>query len=140
MDCFRYALEESKAPLCYNGSLSSREQLQSFSQDYPTVTAIMLGRGLIADPGMLTPTGTTSTVLARFHDELLEEYIRAFGGTRNAMFRMKENWRFWLCKFKDAEALGKRLRKTTDETEYRAITREIFTSLPLREDVLPDWD
>lgn len=140
MDCFRYALQESKAPLCYNGSLSSREQLQNFSQDYPTVTAIMLGRGLIADPGMLTPTGTTSTVLAQFHDELLEEYIRAFGGTRNAMFRMKENWRFWLCKFKDAETLGKRLRKTTDETEYRAITREIFTRLPLREDVLPDWD
>ncbi len=140
MDSFCYAMQKSNAPLCYNGSLANRRQIQKFSEAYPNVKAVMLGRGLIADPGLLTPTGTTPAALAQFHDGLLEEYIRTFGGSRNAMFRMKENWRFWLCKFVGAEALGKRLRKTTDENEYRAITREIFTSLPMREEVQPDWD
>ena len=140
MDSFRYALQESKAPLCYNGNLCTRAQIDAFGREHSQVNALMVGRGLIADPGLLTPGGTTAESLAAFHDELLEEYISAFGGSRNAMFRMNENWRHWLCKFDGAETLGKRLRKTTDVGEYKAITRELFRSVPLRKDILPDWD
>jgi len=55
------------------------------------------------------------------------------------MFRLKENWRHLLCKFEGAEKLGKKLRKTTDAEEYKAITHEIFHTLSLREEMLPDW-
>ena len=100
----------------------------------------MIGRGLIGDPGLLTSGGTTAAALEQFHDALLEAYIREFGGARNAMFRMKENWRHWLCKFQNSEKLGKRLRKTTDVNEYRSITREVFHTLPMHSDLRPDWD
>ena len=140
MAAFSYAVEESKNPLCYNGNLCAKEQIAAVSTQFPQVEAVMLGRGLIADPGMLTPGGTTAAALEQFHDGLLEEYIRAFGGSRNAMFRMKENWRHWLCKFQNAEKLGKQLRKTTDVAEYRTITHEIFHTLPMRDGLQPDWD
>ena len=140
MDRFRYALQESNASVCYNGSLRTKGEISAFTAEFPSVDGIMLGRGLIADPGLLIPGGTTASALENFHEELLEEYTREFGGTRNAMFRLKENWRHWLCKFQDAEKLGKRLRKATDVTEYQAITREIFHNLPMREEILPDWD
>lgn len=140
MDVFTYAAENSTAPLCYNGNLCTKGQIAAFCTAYPQVQAVMLGRGLIADPGLLSPGGTTAAALEQFHDALLEEYIREFGGSRNAMFRMKENWRHWLCKFQDSEKLGKRLRKTTDVTEYKAITHEIFHNLPLHPDLQPDWD
>ena len=100
----------------------------------------MLGRALIADPGLLSPNGTNPDAFEAFHDELLEESTRVFGSSRNAMFRLKENWRHWLCKFKDSEKLGKRLRKATDLKEYQAITREIFHTLSLRDEIIPDWD
>jgi tRNA-dihydrouridine synthase len=140
MDAFRYAAAESKNKLCYNGNLCTKDQIQAFSDAFPQVEAVMLGRGLIADPGLLTPGGTTPESLERFHDALLQEYIRQFGGVRNAMFRMKENWRHWLCKFENTEKLGKRLRKATDVNEYRVITHEIFHTLPMRPDLYPDWD
>ena len=140
MDTFDLAVKESKAPVCYNGSLCTKDELAKFSKNYPQVASIMVGRGLIADPGLFTPGGTTASALENFHDALLDEYITAFGGSRNAMFRMKENWRHWLCKFADSEKLGKRLRKTTDVAEYKAITREIFHNLPLRESIFRDWD
>lgn len=140
MAAFDLALQKSNAPLCYNGSLCTKAELAAFEAAYPQVEAIMVGRGLIADPGLFTPGGTTASALEGFHDALLDEYIAAFGGSRNAMFRMKENWRHWLCKFDNSEKLGKRLRKTTDVAEYRAITHEIFRSLPLRENTLRDWD
>ena len=140
MDSFRYALQESNAPVCYNGSLRTKSEISAFAAEFPAVESIMLGRGLIADPGLLTPGGTTADKLENFHGELLEVYTREFGGPRNAMFRLKENWRYWLCKFDGAEKLGKRLRKATDVDEYKAITQEIFHNLPMREEIVPDWD
>jgi tRNA-dihydrouridine synthase len=79
---------------------------------------------------MLTPGGTDIADLERFHDHLLEEYSVCFGSTRNAMFRMKENWFYLAQHFDGGEKLFKSLRKTTDLEEYRRITAEIFHSLP----------
>ena len=139
MEAFRYALEHSKNPLCYNGDLISLKKVAAFEKEFPMIESVMIGRGLVADPGMLTPGGTDITALEAFYDELFAVYTDVFGGTRNAMFRLKENWRHLLCKFEGSEKLGKRLKKTTDAAEYKAITREIFRTLPLREEILPDW-
>ena len=136
---FDYALENSKNPICFNGNLTTLSQISDFQKKYPQIDAVMIGRGLIGDPGMLTPGGTTMPALEAFHDELLETYIEVFGGARNAMFRMKENWFYLLRRFEGSEKLGKRLRKTTDVQEYRAITREIFHTLHLAEELQADW-
>lgn len=139
MASFAYAAENSRSPVCYNGNLCSLSQIHAFSERHPEVQAVMLGRGLIGDPGMLTPGGTTAAALEGFYNALLEEYLRLFGGSRNAMFRLKENWRYLIRRFDGAEKLEKRLRKTTDLSEYRAITAEIFHSLPMRQELNPDW-
>lgn len=137
LDAFTYALQNSNCEIVYNGNLNSKSDIEQFSASYPDVRAVMLGRGLIGDPGMLC--GSTPEQLEAFMDELLETYTEAFGSARNAMFRMKENWRHLLCKFDNNEKLGKRLRKTTDLTEFKSITKEIFSTLPLRENLQPDW-
>lgn len=121
IDTFQYAFENSRAPLCYNGDILSLEQLETL----PPVNAVMIGRGLIANPGMLTGSDDIHT-LETFHNALLEAYIVAFSGSRNAMFRLKEHWRHLLNRFDVTEKLGKQLRKTTDLEEYRYITHQIF--------------
>ncbi len=129
MEAFRYCAEHSSNPLCYNGDLCSLADIAAFSAEFLKIEAVMIGRGLIADPGMLTPQGTTAADLEAYMNDLLDTYIHIFGGSRNAMFRLKEHWSFLLPRFRDSEKLGKRLRKTTDVSEYRAITREIFATL-----------
>lgn len=131
IEMFRYAVQNSKNPLCYNGNLNSKEDCHAFSAAFPEIEAVMLGRGLVANPGMLLPEGTKIDTLRQFHDALLEEYLVVFGGSRNAMFRLKENWSFFFTRFAECDKLQKRLRKTTDLNEYRSITAEIFTSVPL---------
>lgn len=130
MEMFRYAAENAKMPLCYNGDITSREEADAAGKQFPMVEAVMIGRGLVADPGMLLPHGTKTEALEAFHDELLEEYLVLFGGSRNAMFRLKENWSYLLTRFENSEKLGKQLRKTTDLAEYRAIVSQIFHTLP----------
>ena len=72
-------------------------------------------------------------------DDLLETYIVEFGGARNAMFRMKENWRHMIWMFGDHEKLWKKLRKCTDVNEYRSLVWEIFHSLPRNAELQADW-
>ncbi len=139
MTLFRYAAENSTAPVCYNGNLCTNGQMQEFSAFFPDIGAVMLGRGLVGDPGMLTPGGTTREKLADFLGELLESYSAAFGGSRNAMFRLKENWRYLFCLFQPDAKLQKRLRKATDLQEYKAVTNEILCDLPLKKELQPDW-
>ena len=139
MDMFAYAVKNSKNPLCFNGDLKNLQAISQFSAEFPKISSVMIGRGLIADPGMLTPGGTTRESLQAFTEELTETYIEVFGGARNAMFRMKENWSFLRHRFEDSDRLWKELRKTTDLGEYRRITAEFFRSLPLAENYKGEW-
>ena len=131
MEQFDYAVANSKNPLCYNGDILSRKQAESIAANYPQVEAVMIGRGLVADPGMLSG-GTDPAALEAFMNELLTVYEVAFGGSRNAIFRLKENWGFLHSRFKGCDKLWKRLRKTTDAAEFKAITAEIFHTPPLK--------
>ncbi|MBQ9930211.1 MAG: tRNA-dihydrouridine synthase family protein [Oscillospiraceae bacterium] len=124
-DSFAYAVQSSKNPLCFNGDILSPADADRISQKYPQVDAVMIGRALVGNPGMLVG-GTDVAALEKFHNALLDTYTDAFGGSRNAMFRLKENWHFLITHFADSEKLWKRLRKTTDLDEFRAISTEIF--------------
>ena len=137
-DWFRYAYENSKNPLCYNGNLMTKEQSDAIASAYPSVESVMVGRALIADPGMFSG-GTTHAALEGFLRELTEEYVVVFGSARNAMFRLKENWGFLRHRFEGSDQLWKRLRKTTDIAEFNSITAEILHTLPLTETLDVEW-
>ena len=131
MELFDYAVEHSKNPLCYNGDILTLAQAEALQRKYPQVQSMMIGRGLVADPGMLSG-GTDAKALEAFMNELMAVYEVEFGGSRNAIFRLKENWGFLHDRFEGSEKLWKRLRKTTDAAEFKAITAEIFHTLPLK--------
>lgn len=126
MDAFSYAVAHSRAPVCYNGDITELSQIHQL----PPVNAVMIGRGLIADPGMLNPEKNTTENLRAFYDALLPAYAEAFGSAKNAMFRLKEHWFYLLTRFEGAEKLGKQLRKTTDLCDFQRITNQIFDECP----------
>ena len=135
MNAFDYALQTSPFPVCYNGDLTNLRQVQALQERYPQISGVMIGRGLIGDPGMLTPGGTTREALEEYLNELLETYLVEFGGSRNAMFRLKEHWGLLIHKFEDADKLWKALRKTTDLAEYRSLAAQILHTLPMKEEI-----
>ena len=128
MDAFRYCVQHSNNPLCYNGDICTLADIEKMQKEFG-VDAVMIGRGLIADPGMLLPGGTDKQTLLDFTDRLMEEYTVIFGSVRNAMFRMKENWGMIASRFEGSEKSKKRLQKTTSAEEFRSITRELVHTL-----------
>lgn len=127
---FSYTCQNSKNPVCLNGDLDSAAACSQTAKEFPQADSLMLGRGLIANPGMFTAGGTTGEKMNLFYTELLDTYITAFGGSMNAMFRLKEHWNYLLPHFQGAQKLGKQLRKTTDLAEFRRLTNDIFRSCP----------
>ena len=126
---FAYAVAYSQNPLCYNGDIHTLAQAEALPEQYPGLSAVMIGRGLLANPGMLSG-GTDVRALEAFMNELLAVYEQEFGGSRNAMFRLKEHWSYLRRSFPGSEKLWKALRKTTDPNQFRSITGELFHTLP----------
>jgi tRNA-dihydrouridine synthase len=139
-DAFAQAMEHTTIPLCYNGNLFTPSACKAFSEQFPTVPAVMVGRGMIADPTLVTKlTGghCDKNTLRQFHDELCRQYPIVFQSHANAMQRMKAIWRYLLASFKNGECYRRELIKAKDFNELMAVADAIF-QLPLLEEAESD--
>ena len=128
-DTFRNALEKTKLPVCYNGDLFTEEDVLRFSEDFPSVERVMLGRGLIADPALIEKLSGGRGSLSRlreFHAALCSEYVRVFGDKNSAMHRMKAIWTYMLSSLPQGGAFRKRLIKARRWEDFLLVTEEIF--------------
>ena len=128
---FTYAVEHSKNPLCFNGDIRTLSDTEALQVQYPSVKSVMIGRGLIADPGMLCG-GTDIAALEAFLNALMDTYAVEFSGCRNALFRMKENWAHLYSRFEGSDKLWKKMRKTTDAAEFRRLSGELLHTCPMK--------
>lgn len=128
---FAYAMTHSRNPLCFNGDIRTAADIDSLQKEYPSLNAVMIGRGLIADPGMLCG-GTEIDALEAFLNALMEEYEVEFSGCRNALFRMKENWAHLHNRFEGSDKLWKKMRKTTDAAEFRQLSSLLLHTCPIK--------
>ena len=132
MAAFAKAVEGSPFPVCYNGNVTSIADAESIAARFPGVESVMIGRGLVADPGMLAG-GTDRDTLKAFLGELSDTYCRVFESKRNAIYRMKDNWHYLIGLFEGSEKLWKEMRKSTDYDRFMAIANEIIETLPMRD-------
>ena len=138
LETFQQSVENAKMPLCYNGNLNSLADIEAIHTRFPSVESVMIGRGLIADPGMLCD-GTDRDTLEAFLTELADTYCVIFGSKRNAIFRLKDNWHYLITLFEGSDKHWKELRKSTDYDRFCAITHEIIHTLPMKKNWEPTW-
>lgn len=140
---FAAALPQCRMPVCLNGDLVNEQDVRAAQAQYPQVHALMLGRGLLADPSLLTrlrggPRADRDTLRA-FHDTLYARYCESFGERRLAMLRMKELWFYHINLFADSEKHSKRLKKSRTAEEYEAAAAAVFRELALLPAAVPGW-
>ena len=138
MDVFRDALRESRCPVCYNGDLFTLEDFQKFREDFPEVEAVMLGRGLLANPGLVRmieggPMPDKEEILA-YHNMIYEGYREVMYGDRNVLFKMKELWIYMIRIFADSKKYAKKIRKAEKLAVYESVIRELFANCEIIED------
>ena len=136
-DLFAWAVSESRIPLCYNGDLLIVEDITAVERDFPTVEAVMVGRGAVADPALLRklrggPAATRQEV-EEFTGELYQAYQDFYGQPGHAAQRMKEVWFYLIHLFEGGEKHAKQMRRLHTPRDYEALAAAIFQELPLRD-------
>ncbi|MBQ8935184.1 MAG: tRNA-dihydrouridine synthase family protein [Oscillospiraceae bacterium] len=134
---FARAFEDAPWPVCYNGDLFSRSAVTRFQADFPQTERVMLGRGLIANPGLVRECQTgvplTAEELRSFHDDLLSAYQAQLSGERNVLCWMKELWSYWGCLYPDSKREQKAVRKAQTLSAYWDAAETLLSRTPVTE-------
>ena len=132
-EAYRLACEKAKMPVCYNGDVYTREDALRIQADFPRTKAIMIGRGILRDPGLMADICGGKLPgreeLLDFHDRLCRYYKEGMSGEQNMLYRMKELWTYWGASFPGEEKMLKRIKKCTRPEEYEGLARELIGSL-----------
>ena len=128
---FAAALPECRMPVCYNGDVTTPEELHALEAEFPQLSGIMVGRGLIADPALFRRARggapASREELRGYCDDLYHGYTEAFGAASCAVSRMKAHWFYLIHRFEGADPLEKPLRKAREGWEYEMVVNQIFT-------------
>lgn len=135
---FRDALKVSQNPVCYNGDIFSIKEYRAFSADFPTVDTLMLGRGLLTNPGLVSHIADhiqiDKAVLKEFHDTVYEGYKGVLSGDKNVLYKMKELWFYMIQAFSDSAKYAKKIRKSERLYDYDEAVSSLFRELELVSD------
>lgn len=123
-DVFEMALTDSVNPVCYNGDICSVADYENFCQRFPGVERIMIGRGLVGNPGLVreiqSGQKTSFEELTAFMAALQKAYQEQMADSP-VLFKMKEIWVYMAAMHPEGERLWKKLKKTRHLSEYEKV-------------------
>lgn len=130
LEAFGKAVEESRNSLCYNGDIFQKEDYETITGRFPGIPAVMLGRGIIRNPGLLGEIQgkkeTGRERLRAFHDRILTDYRALNFGDRNVLFKMKEIWCYMGDLFPGNGKELKKIKKAERMQDYERAVDILF--------------
>ncbi len=130
MEVFKEALAMSKNSICYNGDLFTQADYERFIKECPNVKKVMLGRGMIANPGLtyeiIHHQSLDKATFKAYHDQVYQEYQVILSGDKNVLFKLKEMWFYMSYMFEDSDKYVKKIRKSQKLYDYEAAVNQLF--------------
>lgn len=132
MEDFAEAVSLIKAPLAYNGDIFTPEDWRRFSERFPSIHLLMLGRGILRNPflpaqikGLELPDNPQAVVY-QFVDELYMAIRHERNDNPSVLNAMKEYW-FYLCEYFDEPVqVFRKIRKAKNFGDYEEAVADIF--------------
>ena len=99
---FELIANEIRHPLIYNGDITNLDGINNIESQYSTLSAIMIGRGLLADPCIAYEYGqniqlSSAQKLSKIldlHEHLFEHYSNRLQGDSQLLIKMKTFWEY----------------------------------------------
>lgn len=130
LEVFKAAVALSNNSVCYNGDIFTVSDYKELIKAFPSLEKVMLGRGIIANPGLVGSIKDDiyidKKILKDFHDEILNTYIDVYKDKRNAMLRMKELWGYMIYIFSNNKKYIKNIKKAQGLNDYKAAVSSLF--------------
>jgi hypothetical protein len=97
--------------------------------EFPELSAVMLGRGCAADPGLIRELAlgeeTDFQTFRAFHEKLLAAYRAEYSGDKFVLQKMKELWYYMSSMFPGSEKQVKRICKSQRCCDYAGGLRPV---------------
>ncbi|MDO4474869.1 MAG: tRNA-dihydrouridine synthase family protein [Eubacteriales bacterium] len=130
IEMYEYAVKNSRNPVCYNGDIFGPTAYRELIEQFPGTEAIMLGRGLLINPGLICVFKDGEMVdkksIRKYHDRMYEAYIQNMSGEKVILFKMKELWVYLHQLFSNSEKYAKKIRKAQKLYAYESAVNELF--------------
>ena len=124
-----------QSPFVYNGDLFTAADCRLFLRDYPGVSALMLGRGLVGNPALAREAkggeGISAEELRRFHDTLFAAYQKTWQ-PHTVIGHMHEIVKYMAACFEDPRKPLKAMRKAQSIAAYTEAADLLFGDCPLK--------
>ena len=130
LEVFKDALKLSKHYICYNGDIFTLNSYNKIINEFPEVNKVMLGRGILANPGLIGEIKNNEfankEIIKMFHDEIFEKYTILLNEDKNAMYRMKELWGYMSHIFTNNKKYYKKIKKAQKAIDYKNAVNSLF--------------
>lgn len=130
LEIFKESLKLSKHSICYNGDIFTVDNYNKIVKEFPQVDKIMIGRGILANPGLIDEIKEnkfiTKEILKQFHDEIFENYTILLKEDKNAMYRIKELWGYMSHIFTNNKKYYKKIKKAQKAIDYKVAVNSLF--------------
>lgn len=136
LDAFSHGYEMSKADVCYNGDIFTKEAYDTLIERFPKLKSVMFGRGVLRNPGLICQikhgTELKKELLLQFHHDIYEGYRAHLSGEKPVLCKMKELWSYMIHSFEYDGKIQKMLKKTQKLSEYDIVIQKLFAQYDLR--------
>ena len=130
LEVFKDALKLTKHSICYNGDIFTLNSYNKIINEFPEVNKVMLGRGILANPGLIGEIKNNEfankEIIKMFHDEIFENYTILLNEDKNAMYRMKELWGYMSHIFTNNKKYYKKIKKAQKAIDYKNAVNSLF--------------
>lgn len=132
LEVFKDALSLSKHSICYNGDIFTLEAHKNFTENFENVDKIMIGRGILANPGLIKEIKygeyLDKETLKLFQEEIFNNYKIVFNEDKNAIYKMKELWGYMIHIFEDNKKYLKKIKKSQTAKDLKEATLELLNN------------
>lgn len=119
-------------PVVYNGDITTTATIDTLSQQYPRLKAIMVGRGLLINPSLSAHSDVIDDTqlfkIKELHETLVRQYSAALCGEAHLLAKLKSLWEYFLMGYGDRKC-RKKILKSGSMGNYMAAVEAFWLSI-----------
>ena len=133
-DAFAGVYQKNEKPLIYNGDIFTKEDYEDVVKRFPKIDGVMLGRGVLANPGLLSVIHgqelPSLEVWGAFLERLYQDFTENAVNEEKALFKLKEIWCYLRYSFPKMDIWNTKIKRCQNLKEYRMAVEELLKHYP----------
>jgi tRNA-dihydrouridine synthase len=135
-EAFAHYAKQLNHPVCYNGDILKKADIEQIQQLAPQIDRFMIGRGILQNPFLLAELRQQDInqqdkvkMLRNFHLALIEHSKQKYSGDLHFLKRFEELWSYHAESFENGRKIYKLVKKSKTLAQYETVVFKAINEL-----------